>query len=185
MPVRPNRGPDGTRPSTGSIPATAVAVAAACARDSRRAHELCALRVNERQVPCHRDLRVHLWPTGHAHGSRCDGKNRLLRASDSVKRPLVASTEDLNTRSMHIQTPVSSLPATAGSHVRRAILSRAPRMKRHISARARIGLRGGERVGVGTVSTTVARSFNVDARSRSQVKVLVDHQAGSPSKRIY
>ena len=102
-----------------------------------------------------------------------------------MKRQLVASIEDLSTRSMHIQTPVSSLPATAGSHVRRAIPFRAPRMKRHISARARIGLRDGERVGVGTVSTTVARSFNVDARSRSQVKVLVDHQAGSPSKRIY
>ena len=42
-----------------------------------------------------------------------------------------------------------------------------------ISSRARIGLRGGERVGFGTVSTTVARSFNGEARSSSQVKVLV------------
>ena len=50
-------------------------------------------------------------------------------------------------------------------------------MKRHISSRERIGLRGGERVGIGTVSTTVARFFNSDARRSSQVKVLVGHQA--------
>ena len=79
---------------------------------------------------------------------------------------------------MHIQTPLSSLHATAGSHVQHAILSQAPRMKRHISSRARIGLRGGERVDIDTVSTTVARSFNGDARSSSQVKVLARHQAG-------
>ena len=52
-------------------------------------------------------------------------------------------------------------------------------MKRHISSRARIGLRGGERVGISTVSTTVARFFNGNARSSSQVKVLVGHQAAS------
>jgi hypothetical protein len=52
-------------------------------------------------------------------------------------------------------------------------------MRRHISSRARIGLRGGERVGIGTVSTTVARSFNGNARSSSQVKVLVGHQRAS------
>ena len=46
-------------------------------------------------------------------------------------------------------------------------------MKRHISSRARIELRGGERVGIGTISTTVARFFNGtatlagEARSRS------------------
>ena len=79
---------------------------------------------------------------------------------------------------MHIQTSLSSLPATAGSHVQRAISFCAPRMKRHISARARIGLRGGERVGISTVSTTVARFFNGNARSSSQVKVLARHQAG-------
>ena len=80
---------------------------------------------------------------------------------------------------MHIQTPLRPLPATAGSHVHRAVLSQAPRMKRHISSRARIGLRGGERVGISTVSTTVARFFNGNARSSSQVKVLVGHQAAS------
>ena len=80
---------------------------------------------------------------------------------------------------MHIQTPLRSLPATAGSHVQRAILSQAPRMKRHISPRARIGLRGGEKVGISTASTTVARSFNSNARSSSQVKVLDGHQAAA------
>ena len=80
---------------------------------------------------------------------------------------------------MHIQTPLSSLPATAGSHLHHAVLSQAPRMKRYISSRARIGLRGGERVGVDTASTTVARSFNSNARSSSQVKVLDGHQAAA------
>ena len=80
---------------------------------------------------------------------------------------------------MHIQTALSSLPATTGSHVQRAIFSQASRMKRHISSRARIGLRGGERVGISTVSNTVARFFNGNARSSSQVKVLVGHQAAS------
>ena len=80
---------------------------------------------------------------------------------------------------MHIQTSLSSLPATAGSHVQRAVLSQAPRMKRHISSSARIGLRGGERVGISTVSITVARFFNGNARSSSQVKVLVDHPVAS------
>ena len=61
----------------------------------------------------------------------------------------------------------------------RAVLSQAPRMKRHISSRARIGLRGGERVGIGTASITVARSFNSNARSSSQVKVLDGHQAAA------
>ena len=49
-------------------------------------------------------------------------------------------------------------------------------MKRHISSRARIGLRGGERVGIGTVSTPVASFFNGNALSSSRVKVLVGHQ---------
>ena len=52
-------------------------------------------------------------------------------------------------------------------------------MKRHISSRARIGMRGGERVGIDTASTTVARSFNSNARSSSRVKVLVGHQVAS------
>ena len=52
-------------------------------------------------------------------------------------------------------------------------------MKRHISSRARIVLRGGERVGISTVSTTVARFFNGNARSSSRAKVLVSHHAAS------
>ena len=102
-----------------------------------------------------------------------------VRTSDSLKTVFVSSIEELDTRSMHIQTPLGSLPATGGSHVQRAILSQAPTMKRHISSRGRIGLRSGERVGIGTVSTTVAGSFNSNARSSSQVKVLVDHRVAS------
>ena len=55
-------------------------------------------------------------------------------------------------------------------------------MKRHISSRARIelrGVRGGERVGIGTASTTIARSFNSNARISSQAKVLDGHQAAA------
>ena len=37
----------------------------------------------------------------------------------------------------------------------------------------------GVRVAVGTVSTTVHRSFNREARGRSRVKVLVDHLAAA------
>jgi hypothetical protein len=68
------------------------------------------------------------------------------------------------------------MPPLAHS-VQDAVYSRAPRMRRRISSRARIGLRSGERVGIDTVSTTVARSFNGTARSRSQVKVLADQHA--------
>ena len=49
----------------------------------------------------------------------------------------------------------------------------------HISSRDRIGLWGDERVGKRYGSTTVARSFNGNARSSSQVKVLVGHQRAS------
>ena len=48
VPVWPSHGPDGTRPSSDTSPATAVVVVAACAPDSRRADELCAVGVNER-----------------------------------------------------------------------------------------------------------------------------------------
>ena len=47
VPVRPNRGPDGTRSSTGSIAATAVAVPAAYALRWRRADELCVVCATE------------------------------------------------------------------------------------------------------------------------------------------
>ena len=57
------------------------------------------------------------------HSNRGSGRKKsLLRASDSVKRQLVASIEELNTRSMHMQTPLRSLPATAGSHVQGSVL---------------------------------------------------------------
>ena len=80
----------------------------------------------------------------------------------------------------HFSAPDLPVPPLAhSSHVHHAVLSQAPRMKRHISSRARIGLRGGERVGISTVSTTVAVFFNGDARSSSRVKVLVGHQAAS------
>ena len=47
MPVRPGLGPDGTRPSSDTLPATVVAVGVARAPDRRRAHEVCTVRVTE------------------------------------------------------------------------------------------------------------------------------------------
>ena len=40
VPVRPSSGPDGTRPTTGTMPATAVVVVAARAPRTRRDHEV-------------------------------------------------------------------------------------------------------------------------------------------------
>ena len=52
VPVRPARGPDGTRPSSDIMSAPAVAVGVACAPDGRRAHEVCARRAVEFPRTC-------------------------------------------------------------------------------------------------------------------------------------
>ena len=92
---------------------------------------------------------------------------------------------------MHIQTALRSLPATAGSRVQRAVLSQAARMKKHISSRARIGLRGGERLGVGTVSLIVDSIDHGSALLRSTATLAGEARSrkgqlpGAPSERSH
>ena len=71
-----------------------------------------------------------------------------------------ASVEELDARSMRLQTFHSSSHITFQTHVQEAVFSERARRRRHSEARARIGTRGGARVAFGTVSTTVMRSFN-------------------------
>ena len=48
----------------------------------------------------------------------------------------------------------------------------------------RSGTRGTVRVAIGTVSTTVHRSSNGEARGKHRVKVLVDHLAAAICNRL-
>ena len=100
-----------------------------------------------------------------------------VRTSDSVKIMYEASIEELDTRSMSLQTPHISQHITFQTHVQQAVFSRARERRRHSEARARIGTRGGVRVAFGTVSTVVKRSFNGVARGSGRVKVLGGHPA--------
>ena len=56
-------------------------------------------------------------------------------------------------------------------------MTRARKSRRHSEGCARIGTRGGARVGFSMVSTAVKRSFNGVARRTSRVKVLEGHPA--------
>ena len=67
---------------------------------------------------------------------------------------------------MRLQTFHRSSLLTFQTRVQEAVLSERARRKRHSEERARIGTRGGARVGFGTVSTTVYRSPNAVARRR-------------------
>ena len=93
----------------------------------------------------------------------------------------IAAIEELDTRSMSIHSPHGYEHITVGTHVQDAILSRAHVLSRHISARARIGSRSGERVGFHAASTALKRSFNGDAR-RSSADLLLE---GLQPPRIY
>ena len=83
----------------------------------------------------------------------------------------VAPKEDRNTRSMQVQSPLSSQHNPSGAS-RQVVLS-APSRSRRFSARARIALRGGAGVGIGMVLTAVKRSFNGNSRGRSEVLLQV------------
>ena len=73
---------------------------------------------------------------------------------------------------MSLQTPHRSKHVTVGSHEQEALFSRASSMSRHISARARIKPRGGERVSIDAASTAVKLFFNGASRRRSQANIL-------------
>ena len=81
-----------------------------------------------------------------------------------------ASVEELDTRSMSLQTPHISQHITFQTHVQlqEAVSSRARERRTHSEARARIGTGAGVRVAFGTVSTTVMRFFNGDARGSAR-----------------
>ena len=85
----------------------------------------------------------------------------------------VASVEELDTRSMQVQTRHSSQYITVSSCEQIMIL-RGPRAsRRQFSARARIAKRGLERVGFDAASMLDDRLFNGDPRRESQSRLQV------------
>ena len=68
MPVGTSHGPDGTRPSSDTSPATAVAVGVARAPDARREHEVCTVGVYEMRAVMH--LERGLGRTGNSHAMK-------------------------------------------------------------------------------------------------------------------
>ena len=98
-----------------------------------------------------------------------------------MKMVTVSFIEELDTRSMSLQTPLRSKHITAGTHAQVLIFSRASTMGRHFASRARIESRGGSGVGIDAASTTVHRSFNGNARRKSrssqQVRLLATKRA--------
>ena len=109
------------------------------------------------------------------------GKVGHVRTSDSSKTLTVESIEELNTRSMHVQSPHSSHLTAVGSHAQTSISRLAPTVSTHISGCARVGSRSGAGVGIDAASTTVKRFLNGDARGRSEAKLLDGHAAASHS----
>ena len=104
-----------------------------------------------------------------------------VKASDSSKKLTVPSIEELDTRSMSLQTLHGSQHITNGVRVPHADLLRERSRCSLFSARARIESRRLLGVGIDAVSTTVNRSFNGGARRRSQPKDLEGHRAASHS----
>ena len=105
----------------------------------------------------------------HSNVKGSCGKNELLRTKDSVKTLTVPSMEELNTRSMSVFARPCDFLVAVGSHAPDTDSSRASSPSRHFVARARMGLRGGVRARINTVSTTVHRSLDAVARKKSHV----------------
>ncbi len=93
-------------------------------------------------------------------------QNDHVRTSVSVKTLTVSSIEELNTRSMSLSARPCDLLVTGGSHVSEAISSRLSSPRQHFGARARTGLRSGERDRTDTVSTMEHSSSNAVARGK-------------------
>ena len=80
----------------------------------------------------------------------------------------------LNTEhAIHLGPSISHLPRTR--RTAHTISADSVVRSTQISARARIALRSGVGVGVGTASTTAKRLFDDNSPRMSQLKVLVDH----------
>ena len=72
---------------------------------------------------------------------------------ESVKTLTVPSIEELNTRSMSVFARPCDFLVAVGTHAPVTILSRASSPSRNFVARARMGLRGGVRARIDTVSS--------------------------------
>ena len=70
---------------------------------------------------------------------------------------------------MSVFARLYDLLVAVGSHASHAISREASSPSRHFVARARMGLRGGVRARIDTVSTTVHRSLDAVARKKSRV----------------
>ena len=75
------------------------------------------------------------------------GKDDPLRTSDSAKTLSVSSVDELDTRSLAVQSSHSSYHTTDGSHDQTVILSETSTWSMVISGCARGGLRGCKRRG--------------------------------------
>ena len=100
-------------------------------------------------------------------GSGRTGKDDPLRTSDSAKTLSVSSVDELDTRSLVVQSSHSSYHTTDGSHDQTAILSETSTWSMVISGCARGGLRSGVGVGFDSASTMLGQPKNGDARRKS------------------
>ena len=101
-----------------------------------------------------------------AMGGRTE-KDDPLRTSDSAKTLSVSSVDELDTRSLVVQSSHSSYHTTDGSHDQTAILSETSTWSMVISGCARGGLRSGVGVGFDSASTMLGQPKNGDARRKS------------------
>ena len=108
-------------------------------------------------------LCVCWWPV---LGGRTE-KDDPLRTSDSAKTLSVSSVDELDTRSLVVQSSHSSYHTTDGSHDQTAILSETSTWSMVISGCARGGLRSGVGVGFDSASTMLGQPKNGDARRKS------------------
>ena len=138
----------------------------------RSARQTAPTRVGELSIRYMRPFRTS--PTDiYSYGTTVLGrpveKNVHVRTTDSVNSLTVSSIEELNTRSMSLSACACDFLVAVGSHAPDTDSSRASSPSRHFVARARMGLRGGVRARINTVSTTVHRSLDAVARKKSQV----------------
>ena len=96
------------------------------------------------------------------------GKVDPLRTSDSAKTLSVSSVDELDTRSLVVQSSHSSYHTTDGSHDQTVIFSETSTWSMVISGRARAALRSGVRAAFSTASTMLDQPRNGDARRKRE-----------------
>ena len=95
-------------------------------------------------------------------------KDDPLRTSDSAKTLNVSSIDELDTRSLVVQSSLSSYRTTDGSHEQTVIFSETSTWSMVISGRARAALRSGVRAAFSTASTMLDQPRNGDARRKRE-----------------